>query len=66
MCPSTTNKCQKERKEIIGYAVKQTKKVLKKSKKTALKESTNETLNRIPGGPFWSSHRQGGFKLPCC
>ena len=45
MFPSTTNKFQKERKENSGYAVKQTKKILKKSKKAALKESTNEALN---------------------
>ena len=42
MFPSTTNKFQKERKENPGYAVKQTKKILKKSKNAALKESTNE------------------------
>ena len=45
MFPSTTNKFQKERKENPGYAVKQTKKILKKSEKTALKESTDEALN---------------------
>ena len=44
MFPST-NKFQKERKENPGYAVKQTKKILKKSEKTVLKESTNEALN---------------------
>ena len=37
MFPTTTTKFQNDRKENPGYAVKQTKKILKKSKKTALK-----------------------------
>ena len=45
MFPSTANKFQKVRKENPEYAVKQTKMIFKKSKKTTLKESTNEALN---------------------
>ena len=36
---------ERKKKENPGYAIKQTKKILKKSEKTALKESSNEALN---------------------